>query len=287
MLLLASLLAFQFVLTKIVHDVVYSRALIAKADDAEEGELFYFPCGRHTLCGHLYEGDRTDALVVLVPGLRSRAQTYLPQIRVLNQQGFPVFALDCSGQGRSGGESSAGLPQEWIDLEAALDFLGENGRFGREKLLLFGHSAGGYAVCCAAKECADVAGVVSVSGVNSAMEALVGVSSEKVGSLARLNYPFLYLCEAMLFGTERVDASAAERLQESGVPALIVHGSGDELVAPDRAGILSHVRGEGPIRTLVWDVPGQNGHTSLLYEEGGANRALMDEICRFYESCLQ
>ena len=106
-----------------------------------------FLSGPNRLQGYLC--GTGDTLAVLAPGLGNGAFSYAPQIQWLAKAGLRVFSFDYTGCYGSTGRSCRGFPQAADDLRAALRFLEENGRFGSRRLVLLGHSMGGYAVCCA------------------------------------------------------------------------------------------------------------------------------------------
>ena len=149
---------------------------------------------------------------------------------------------------------------------------------------MLGHSIGGYAVCCALRYEYKISAVVSISGVNSAMEGVISSSANYVGYFAYGNYGFLWLYQTMLFGADVVNMSASDEISQSDTPVLIVHGSEDNLFPDDKYSIISH-RDEitsSQVEYLVCSTDEQNGHTSLLFDsDGTANKQLMSEINDF------
>ena len=296
MIVMLSLLAFcvvSMVATKLVYDGIFVRYDPAPASPSAElsaviaaRETVSFLSGENRLSGYLYRAtgeNAADALIVLAPGYHACADEYLWQIESLLDYGWSVFAFDPTGSCHSEGDSLVGFPQELCDLKAALAFLDENDRFGLSKLVLLGHSRGGYAVCCAAGE-TDVAAVVTVSGINSAMEGIMSASVEAIGPVAYGNYPFLWAYQTLLFGGDIVSANAAQILSDTAVPVLIVHGQQDTTVPTDKYSILSH-RDEihsGAVEVYMCEDAGQDGHTNLLFDaDGTANDALMQKIHTF------
>ena len=93
----------------------------------------------------------------------------------------------------------------------------------------------------------------------------------------------------MLFGPEVTNLSAHEQIADSGIPALVVHGTADEDFPMDKNSIISH-RGQlctPAVEYLTCDTPGQNGHTDLLFDpQGGANQELMAQISDFLERSM-
>lgn len=289
----------SMVATKLIYDSIFSRYTADVAEPAPAlqdmvsgRETLFYDYDELTLAGYLYRCEREDArdaLVVLAPGFHAGADDYLWQTKALLDRGWSVFAFDPSGSFESSGESYVGFPQEILDLNATLEYIEANHRFGYENIALLGHSRGGYAAGCVLNYGHDVDALVTVSGVNSAMEGIMAYSASAVGPLAYGNYGFLWLYQTMLFGSEVTNLSAYEQIMDSGVPTLVVHGTADEDFPLDKNSIISHREQicTPAVEYLTCDTPGQNGHTDLLFDpQGGANEQLMTQISDFLERSI-
>ena len=274
--------------TKLIYDGIFSRYDKAAHNIAPEleqlagnAQVHNFPSGENNLKGYLYRSGKDCGLVVLAPGFHACAQDYLWQIKSLTDYGWSVFAFDPTGTCSSEGDRAVGFPQELLDLEAALKYVETCDRFGYNDIMLLGHSRGGYAACCALSYDYDISAVVSISGIDSAMDGVMGAAEEKIGKIAYGNYGFLWLYQAYLFGRDTLNLSAAEAISSRDVPVLVIHGSEDQQVPVDRYSILSH-KGEitsGQVEYAVYTA----GHTDILFdEEGGANSVLMKQIHEFF-----
>lgn len=149
------------------------------------------------------------------------------------------------------------------DLRAALRFLEENGRFGSRRLVLLGHSMGGYAVCCALPG-SRVDAAVCIGGVNSPMEATLSPVLHHIGVLAYAHYPALYLYQAARFGLRALRRTAAQAAAESGTPLLLVGGVHDWIAPLHRSSILAHLHALPQAQALLWAEPEHDGHADLL-----------------------
>lgn len=268
--------------TKIVYDSIFTRydaqAEIpqALASIANARQVCRFSSGDNSLTGYYYDTADAKGLIVLVPGFHAGGDNYLWQIQELSACGWSIFTFDTTGTFRSGGDSQIGFSQAVLDLEAALQYLDENSRFGHEKLILMGHSRGAYAACCALSQAKDIAAVVSISGTNSAMEAIMQMS----GPIGYGNYGFLWLYQLSLFGADALNSDAAEAISESSVPVLVIHGTKDTQIPTDTCSIISHKSQitSSNVEFLLCDA----GHTDLLYDaDGTANDALISQIHDF------
>ncbi len=295
--IVAAYAAISMVATKIVYDSIFVRYDTPAPQTPEEltsmvaqREAVQYYSGENRLCGYLYRADGAQdqhTLVILVPGLNAGADDYLWQISSLLEEGWSVFAFDATGTRASQGESAVGFSQILLDLNETVKYVEKSDCFGYNDLVLFGHSRGGYAACCALSGEYDISAVISVSGVNSPMEGIIGASAQYVGVLAYGNYGGLWLYQTMLFGADAVNTTAQEALTDSSVPVLIIHGSEDPGVPAEKYSIMSH-RSEiksDRVQYILCTDPGQNGHTSLLFDpDGTANDKLMAQIDAFLES---
>lgn len=295
--IITSLLIFliaSFAATKFVYDGIFVRTDCNVAYPPNELLSTYnsrtaceFYSGENKLMGYLYKNqseDPKDTLVVIVPGFKSCADSYLWQTESLLSYGWSVFSFNTTGSCTSEGDSSVGFPQEINDLEAALKYIEAQNSFGFKNIVLLGHSRGGYAACCALGLDLNIAAVVSISGVNSAMEGVIGSSVNAVGPIAYGNYPFLWGYQALLFGAERVNMNAQEIIKGSNVPVLLVHGENDDAVPIDKYSIYSHFKNENieNVELMLRKAPDNDGHTDLLFDaDGSANDELMEKINEF------
>lgn len=279
----------SFAITKLVYDSCFPRYEGQKEYAEELSDVISirqsidFISDGNTLCGYFYGKGNNDRIVVIAGGLNSVADDYLWQIKSFLDYGYHVFAFDGTGCGNSEGKSCVGFSQQVLDLEAALTYINNN--YDYEEVFLFGHSRGGYAACTVDAGRYNIAAVVSVSGINSAMEAIMEPALQRAGFIAYGNYHFLWMYQAMLFGPEVVNLSAENELDKSGVPALIIQGANDDVAPMDSSSIYSH-KGDiesSKVEYYLCDIPGQDGHTDLMYDtDGTANDVLMNIINQFY-----
>lgn len=280
-----------FILTKLIYDGTFTRYDVipevpsALNQTVEKRKEVSFLCGENKLQGYLYQGEG-NGLIVFVPGYRASADDYLWQIQEFLNCGWGVFSFDTTGSCRSEGDSSVGFPQVSLDLDAALEYIEKNDRFGYEKIFLVGHSRGGYAVCSALDGEHDIAAAVTVSGVNSCMDAIMQPVADKIGFLAYGNYPTLWLYQSLMFGADTVSTEAHTEINESNLPVLVIQGTEDTKYTEKKYSVYSHSidNQSDNVEYYLYDAPGQNGHTSLLFDaDGSANDKVISEIDLFFK----
>lgn len=287
-----SFCAISMVTTKLIYDHIFDRynepVAIPQAlqDTIQQRQVCQFYSGDIKLTGYYYQAPQTnqaDALVIWVPGFHAGADGYLWQIQQLREYGWDVFTFDPTGTFQSEGTSQVGFSQTLLDLEAALKYLREE---GHSRFILIGHSRGAYAACCALQRQEDIAAVVSVSGVNSAMEAIMHMSVQNIGPISYGNYGFLWLYQTSLFGADILNLNAAQIISDSAVPVLVAHGTEDVQVPVDSCSIISHrdqIISQHAEYLLLYA-----GHTDILYDaDGTANDELFYQIHLFLLRSLE
>ena len=288
-----SLIIISFVITKTVYDSAFVRYDVFKEIPqnlevlAENRKEYTFKSKENNLCGYLY-GNGGEGLVVLAPGFNAGADEYLPQIKSLVDYGWGVFSFDATGSCKSEGKSAVGFSQILTDLQSALNFVEQNGRFGYNNIYLLGHSRGGWAVCSILNDGYDITAVASISSVNSSMDAIIQPVADKIGFLAYSNYPMLWIYQSMLFGWDTLALDAAEEIEKSEIPVLVVQGEQDEKFTPYKYSVYSNIADKDieNVRTFLCKEDGFDGHTTLLFGENGTeNRELMKEINEFFGKC--
>ena len=110
-------------------------------------------------------------------------------------------------------------------------------------------------------------------------------AAKVIGDIAYTNYPLLWLYQVSLFGTEAVNISAVQALEESKIPALIIHSAEDEVVPADRFSIISRVESTDYITEIPgFDTKNKDSHTGILFDnDGKANKELFETVIHFFE----
>ena len=287
-------IAISFIATKIVYDKQFPR--YDRPDENTTAHLRYsdiatdypripvsFESGGNVLRGHIYGSDNTRGLLVIAHGLGGGADSYLPQIKHFVDSGLRVFAYDSTGSYDSGGKTTKGFPQAVVDLHAALTFIAGQPNLSELPLLLFGHSWGGYAVVNVLNYPHDVKGVVSVSGVNTAIDMIMEQGEALMGGFIHTQFPFLWLYQRLLFGNI-ASFDAVSAIHATGVPVLVIHGTADEMVAYDGSALIAH-RDEisNPlVRYVTVDTAGRNGHNNLFRTDEAIT--YIDEVNALYRT---
>jgi uncharacterized protein len=248
------------------HDMTINAGLIYEdLSDTYDRELVSFNSGKNMLQGYVYGQQNSLGLVVVAHGIGGGADSYLAQITYFVDQGWVVFAYDATGSFDSEGKSTKGFPQSLLDLDQALTYIKSQSEFDNLPILLFGHSWGGYAVANIFHYDHDIAGVVSLSAPNSAMEIIVEQGRTMMGGFIETQRPFLWLYQNILFG-KAASYTSVDAINKVDVAVMIVHGKNDEMIAYDGSSIISNADlfTNPNVVMLSLDQEGQSGHNNLF-----------------------
>jgi len=160
-------------------------------------------------------------------------------IKFFADKGWRIFCFNNTGVGGSEGESIRGVTQSVIDLDAALTYIRNSGRFNELPIMLVGHSLGGYAVCTVLNLNQNVNAVVSFAGFNSSKEISEEQGAAMVGNIYYLLTPQAWAIDKQLFG-DKVKLTAVDGINKAGVPVMIVHSSDDEAISAKTSSIYAH-----------------------------------------------
>lgn len=234
------------------------------------------------LSGYWYNKEAGRPIIVFSQGIRTKAIGYIEEIKYFATNGYTVFSFDNTGCGESGGENIRGLPQSVVDLDCVLSFLEK--KYGDEKIFLYGHSWGGYAVCAVNNFKHDVSGIVERSGFNSTSKMIHRAVTEKQNEIvANVISPFVSVYEFIKFG-KYSGLTAVDGINSVECPVLLLH-SYDDTVVPYDVGIAS--RGEEIINQNVeFKVYNDRNH-HVTSKDGSCDYEALKEIKEFFDKIVE
>ena len=196
--------------------------------------ISFFSDKGQRLCGAIYTYQGIEnplGLVVFSHGMGGGHLSYTTIIHSLAKSGFVVLAYDNTGTMASDGEALGSFYQAVKDLRAALDFAREDSRLSKYKIILVGHSWGGYAVCQAlAFETLHVVGVVAFSPPESFPRVICDNMRQTLGIPMTWLQPALWVASATKDGWKSCHKSSSVLLRIEHTPIMIFQGDEDKAV---------------------------------------------------------
>lgn len=224
-------------LKKIITDK-YKKAILQRCDynpcfyyfspadypDMQAKEEDFKTKGDFLLYGNFYcyRDYNPDKIIVFVHGLGSGHLAYFREIELICKKGYLVYAYDQLGCGMSPGAEIAGLAGSLVDLDYCIRHLKD--KYPHKKIIVIGHSWGGYAALNISSYHSDLAAVVSLSGFRS-VNAMLSQQLHNIKYLVGI----CMQAERENCGSY-ADADALECLGACKCKTLVIHSANDSVV---------------------------------------------------------
>ena len=241
------------------------------------------------LVGYLY-GRKNDVVevkgvVVFAHGLGGGGQTgYMDIFSFLTQRGYYVFAYDATANDESEGDAVGGLPQGYIDLDHAIDYVKTIEEVQGLPMVLMGYSWGALSVSNVLNYHPEVEAVVAAAGFNKSMDLIAYQGAQRVGKVSKLLLPFAAVYERIQFG-RYAGSTAMDGFANSDCDVMIIHGQRDTTV-PIEYGYDAYFEKYGEDPRFTFKHYPYRGHDVLKYTNGSLDNKLMDEIVLFFDKSI-
>lgn len=230
-----------------------------------------FKSGENKLKGYLYTTAKdSKGTVIVVNGYHCTADRHLSEIMYFVDKNWSVFAYDGTGVGKSGGDSQVGFTQFRNDASAAVKYVST---LSSKPVVLYGHSAGGYAATTTLEDNSNIKAVVSVSGFNSPLELMHLHTKNNAGLWADIGYPFMYAQNYVTFGND-ANTQAYEAINSTDIPVAVFQGKSDSIV-PYEISIYSHKNKiKNPNVNFVEVASNRGNHSTVWLSDSAAEYTL-------------
>lgn len=177
------------------------------------------------IVGHYFDSQSSKTALV-VHGFGGDYRQMQQYCKLFYDKNFNVLAIENRAHGNSEG---ACIGLGWLDRKDVLlwiDFL--NGQNPERKIVLFGLSMGGTAVCCAAGEKLpeNVVAIISDCAFDNA-DRQISLLSKRIKLGAGLIKKHLYSYAERLHDFDVLQADAVKQVKNTKCPILFIHGDAD------------------------------------------------------------
>ncbi len=235
------------------------------------------PIKNYHLKGYLFAPSanlksKPKGLLIFGHGLWVDHREYIAEITFLIDKGWQVLAYDGTGSGVSDGNSTRGLVQSALDMNAVLEYVNNHEDLKDMEKVIFGHSWGGFgAAVNMGKLEHNIKAAVTVSTYAYPVETLVNVVKDVIGPFAYIFYPFIWGRNFKEFG-KNYNLNAVDALNNSEAPTLVIHGQNDTFLGIDSSALFAHRNeiNKDNVHFIRWREPDRNGHSSILAKQNFA-----------------
>lgn len=169
-------------------------------------------------------------LIVLSHGFLSEHTKYLPEIKLLIDNGYIVLAYDNLANGESSGKNQKSLYHSYIDLDYVLKYINSNPELSKYSLGLYGHSWGGFAVSSVNHTKYNVKAVFSLSGFEQESQTILDGLEKYYKLIVKLCRPFVKSFTFFISGFKTFKHASKQIKKSKDTTFMLVHATNDNFV---------------------------------------------------------
>lgn len=222
------------------------------------------------LQGYLYEVENSAAIAVVVHGIHSGADDYLPLIKKITEGGYSVFAFDCTGTYSSEGETLVGMCQNLSDLNECLNFLADAPFAKGKHVFVVGHSWGGYAAASVLALHPEVRAAVLIAPMNNASTIMAEQSERHNGPPTELVKPIFDIFQTLAFH-DLVQYDGVYGINSTSARVLIAQGINDTVISHNKESITAQRKKiDNPRVEYLWCTGSESTHNGVWHSPASA-----------------
>ena len=195
-----------------------------------------FKSGKNNLAGFFAVGkdvavEDYKAVMIVAHGIGCSRASYLNRYDYFARKGYIVFAYDCTGTCESEGDGILGLCQSQLDLDCAIKYVSGIEELKGYKILVYGHSWGGYAAATElnSKTAQKLTAVASISGFDDIWGTAKHQMTKYATKMVVLTKPWIYFYYILLYG-KRALYKGIDGVSNFHGPVLVMHSKDDPTV---------------------------------------------------------
>ena len=222
---------------------------------------------KDTVRGYIYTKkyfENFKGFIILSPGYGGTHLQYLLDINYLCELGYKVLAYDHIGTGESSGNSMVDLAKGRETNLSVINYIVDNNINNGLKIVLYGHSWGGYSVVAGCNE--KVSAIISRSGFDSPMQIMshnLKQINKKFGFFipgAKLYYLFFHGNRSFKRSYDNYHSLKKK------IPLLLIHAQDDDVVPYNLS--IANVFKEQNVENISYCITKVGHHNSILSEKG-------------------
>ena len=228
------------------------------------------PSGDVKLRGYIYRAKSPKALLVVAHGFHAGADDYLPLIEFFYNRGFSVLAYNVRGTYESEGESTVGMCQSLVDLDAAIEYAKSDATVSCLPVVLIGHSWGGYAAASVLGRQKHVKACALLAPMNNGYTVMLEKAEQYVGKLGAMPKPVFNFYQRLLFG-EYTAYDGVSGINSTDIPIVLAQGVDDKTISYSGQSIMAHRDEITNPNVIYYDGLGVHGdHNNIWHSDRAA-----------------
>ncbi len=175
--------------------------------------------------------EQPEAVIIFLSGIHNPSVTaFFGHARMLHDEGYASMLLEMRAHGESEGDVIGLGYEEYLDVQAVVEYLENSDRYTDVPIIVYGLSMGGATAINAIGQIPEIDGLISMSAYSAFDDVFVDNMGlpEPLGGIQRF---FVRLYTSFKYGFDTRHITPVNQIQYLGSrPALIIHSSTDSQV---------------------------------------------------------
>jgi len=180
------------------------------------------------------KAENPKGIVILLSGIQNPSVTaFWGYAKMLGDNGYASLLIEMRAHGDSEGDRVCLGMEEYLDVKAGVDYIGNNSDYAGVPIIVWGTSMGASTAINAIGELDGIDGLISCSAFSSWQDVFCDsmVNMGMPSFVAAMEKPFVSLYLGLTYGFDKLDVNPlAEIVKLNGRPALLAHSTGDSQV---------------------------------------------------------
>lgn len=231
------------------------------------------------IAGWYFPPDENGAALVMVHGFSANRTKMLAETAILTRHGYGALLIDLRNHGDSGGDVTTWGYDEWLDVQAGVNYLLSRPEVNPDKIGLMGKSMGSAAMVIAASRLPEVKAVVAMSTYAGFPDNLRSLTM-RIGGRPEWLAPLVLRQMAWKTGRPLAEVRPVAEIGNYQGAILFMHGAHDEIVNPKHSQELFAAANEPKFLYLQPDA----GHINILASDPVE---FENQLITFFDTYLQ
>lgn len=211
--------------------VAFSQTWTGAEQDLTPNRLELTTSDGYEIVAYEVTAVQPKAVIIFLSGIHNPSVTaFFGHARMLLDEGYASILLEMRAHGESEGEVIALGYEEYLDVQAVVDYIKRSDSYAAVPIVVYGLSMGGATAVNAIGQIPEIDGLISLSAFSAWDDVFVdnmGLSEP----LASLQRPFVRLYTGFKYGFDKRHITPKQQIQNLGDrPALIIHSTDDSQV---------------------------------------------------------
>lgn len=178
--------------------------------------------------------ENPEVVVIFLSGIHNPSVTaFFGHSRILKEEGYASILVEMRAHGESEGDTIALGYKEYLDVQAAVDYIKSKAEYNQVPIVVYGLSMGAATAINAIGNIPEIDGLISLSAYSSWEDVFTDnmIIMGAPGIYAKIQKPFVKLYTTFKYGLSSYNNTPVNNIKKLGNrPALLIHSTKDSQI---------------------------------------------------------